>query len=381
MENVWCAQTEVAAAPAEGVYTVAFVRLEIELGLTTAALVAAFAACGGGDTPGGGGEASAGAGGRDAGDAPTDLLAVVDLPRTGVTESLSGSFYDAATRTLFTLPDSSPRILPLAVSDDFKVLTPGAPISFTGRPGTAWDGEALFRKDEVFYAVTVETTPLVERFDASGQYLGPVPIPSVYTKQASNNKGLESLTLSPSGAYLFTANESALTVDGQPATKTTGTIVRVLRRDLAKSHDEAHAYRTEPLGAGTSGDMGISDLLALSDTELLVLERGYQSDYGSTVRIFRVDYAASGSADVLAAASLDAQTPVLPKTLVLDLATLPANGVTNPGLQPNPILDNYEALALGPSLPDGRRVVFVTSDDNANPKQVPRVVVLAVRGI
>jgi len=59
-------------------------------------------------------------------------------------------------------------------------------------------------------------------------------------------------------------------------------------------------------------------------------------------------------------------------------ATLPAGSATSPQQQPSPLLDNYEALAIGPRLPDGRLVVFVTSDDNASATQVPRILVLAL---
>lgn len=312
------------------------------------------------------------------GAAPTELLAVVDLPASGLVHGLSGTVYDASTHTLLAISDIVPRLMPLAVSPDFQTITPSTPIDLTGRPGTAWDGEALVQMGSEILAVTVETAPLLERFDGSGAYLGEVDVPAHYAAQAANNKGLESLTLSPSGAFLFTINESALTTDGSAATKAQGTTVRLLRRDLAASKDEERAYRTEPLGAGTGGDMGVSDLLAVGESTLLVLERGFQSDHGNTVRLFAVDFGAS-SDDVSAVASLDASTPVLPKTLVLDLATLPSEGVTHPSQQPNPILDNYEALALGPDLPDGRKVVFVTSDDNGNATQVARVLVLAVR--
>ena len=195
------------------------------------------------------------------------------------------------------------------------------------------------------------------------------------------NHGVEGMSAEPDGGYLFICNEEALNSDGAQSTKTAGTTVRILRRALATNTDEERAYRTEPLGAGgTSGaDMGVSDILALSPTELLVLERGYQTGYGNTVRLFRVDY--SMGDDVLATPSLTASSPVIAKTLVVDLGTLPSAGITNPGTQPNPILDNFEGLALGPLLDDGRRVIFVTSDDNARATQVPRVLVLGIRGL
>jgi hypothetical protein len=321
------------------------------------------------------GDAGAGSG--------VELLAVVDLPRKSATTALSGTVYDAETRTLFALQDTAPRLVPLVASEDLRSFTVGAPILLTGRPGDTWDGEAVVRLGKDFVAVTDETLALVERFDAAGAYLGAVAVPPVYTKQAANNKGLESLALAPSGAFLFTVNESALVPDGPAATKAKGTLVRLLRREVATGAEAQHAYRTEPLGAGTGGDMGVSDLAAVSDHEVLVLERGWQSGFGNTVRIFRVDVTAAGpgSADVSAVAALDAATPTLPKKLVVDLGALPPSGATNPGQQPNPLLDNYEALSLGPSLPDGRRVVFVTSDDNALPTQVARVLVLAVPGI
>ena len=357
------------------------------------AAAAALLGCSGDPAPNGGtgghtsttssgGDGGSSQGGGDAGAPPaTEILAVLDLPRTAATEGLSGTVYDASTHTLLAISDIAPRLVPFTLTTDYQSVTPGEPIDLTGRPGSAWDGEALIRLGGELVAVTVETAPLIERFDPAGKYLGKIEVPALFAQQASNNKGLESLTLSPSGAYLFTGNESALTTDGSAATKTAGSTIRVLRRDLEASLDEQRAYRTDPLGAGTGGDMGVSDLVALSDTTLLVLERGFQSDLGNTVRLYAVDFAASGpgSADISATPSLDGGAPALPKTLVVDLGALPAGGVTHPGLQPNPLLDNYEALALGPELPDGRRVVLVTSDDNANPDQIPRILVLAIR--
>lgn len=307
-----------------------------------------------------------------------ELYAVVDLPRTEDTQALSATAFEPATRTLYALQDFQPRVVPLVASEDYKTFTSGSPIALTGRTEAAWDGEGLALAADGFVAVTVETSATVERFDASGARTGDVPVPARFADQAPGNKGLESLALSPSGRFLFTANESALAGDGPAASRTAGTTVRVLRRDLGSGAEAQYAYRTEPLGAGeTRGDMGVSEIAALSDDALLVLERGYQPDYGNTVRIFRVDL--SGGTPVAPTAPLDDTTSILDKTLLIDLATLPSDGVAHPGPQPNPLLDNYEALTVGPTLPDGRRLLFVTSDDNRNAGQIPRILVLAAR--
>jgi hypothetical protein len=316
----------------------------------------------------------------EAGEPPlVSLVASFDLPRQLTTQGLSAASFDEATRTLFTLQDHAPSIVPLAPSEDWKTWTVGMPIAVTGTPaGDTYDAEGLVHVAGGFYAITSETTPTLAKLDAQGKVLSTITLPAHYAAQSAGNKGLESLSLSPSGRFLFTVNEGALVQDDTLSSKTKGTTVRILRHELATSSEREIAYRTEKLGAGTTtGDLGVSDVAALSDDVLLVLERGFQSGYGNTVRIFRVDLA--GAPDVLAVHSVGPTAAVVPKTLVVDLAALPSEGITHPATQPNPILDNYEALALGPLLPDGRRLLIVVSDDNASEEQVARVLVLAVR--
>ena len=294
-----------------------------------------------------------------------EVLGVIDLPRTADTESLSATYYDASTRTLHALCDKLPIVVPITIADDYASASVGKPLALTGRPDDSWDGEGLVRIGNELYAVTQETVPLVERFDESGAFVARVDVPAYFSDQATGNKGLESLAASPDGRFLFIANEAALTTDGAKATKTAGTTIRILRREIAGGAEIERKYGTEPLGeGGATGDMGVSEIAALSDHELLVLERGFQPDFGSTVRIFRVD--------------LDEDADVLTKTLVVDIATLPSDGISHPGTQPNPILDNYEALAIGPMLDDGRVTLFVTSDDNGSAEQVARILVLAI---
>ena len=41
-------------------------------------------------------------------------------------------------------------------------------------------------------------------------------------------------------------------------------------------------------------------------------------------------------------------------------------------------MDNYEGMALGPVLPDGRRSLILVTDDNNRPDQVARILVLGI---
>ena len=119
------------------------------------------------------------------------------------------------------------------------------------------------------------------------------------------------------------------------------------------------------------------EIAALSESELLVLERGFVAGQGNTVRIFRVSL--DGAEDVSGEPSLAAPglEPV-EKELLVDLADCPPGGATTPGTQPNPLLDNYESLTLGPRLPGGSRALLLQSDDNFSTGQVTRVVALGV---
>ena len=121
------------------------------------------------------------------------------------------------------------------------------------------------------------------------------------------------------------------------------------------------------------------EIVALSETDLLVLERGFVTSEGNTVRIFRVDL--SGAADVSDEPTLSAPgLQPLVKTLVVDLVTCPSGGATSPpgSIQPNPVLDNFEGMTLGPNLPGGQRALILVSDDNGAANQKTRVVALAV---
>jgi hypothetical protein len=227
--------------------------------------------------------------------------------------------------------------------------------------------------------------PTLTHYGRYGQFFRNLPVPDRYvpeptgpqTRGARGNASFESLTLSPDGTRLFTGTETALVQDGSPATFETGTNGRLLeyvaRHDTFEPGPE-YVYPIDTVDK-TSYEPGASinglvDLLALSRTTLLALERSYVQDKANPqtgqnrIRIYRVGLA--DATDVSSVDSLKGQQGIVPatKTLVLDLSQVP-------GLSPDLVsrLDNFEGMAFGPRLPDGRATLVLVSDDNFNAAQ------------
>jgi hypothetical protein len=312
------------------------------------------------------------------GGAPVTLYAWFDLPKSDARSAeLSGVTWDNAQRTLYAITDDAPRIIPLTPSPDYRTWTFGDPIAV--QVSGDWDGEGIVLTPEGFF-ISNEFGPAIVHLDRDGRVVAEVPVPAHF-QRILRNRGFEALTLSPDGRYLFTANESPLEGDGPQPTAEQGGLVRILRHDLSGGQQTEYAYRTDPIFApGEGGDRGVVDMIALSGTDLLVMERSFVPDVGNNVRIHRVSLA--GGQNVLTVENLSEATPTLTKTMLVDLADLPDDTFPEPRQpQPNRILDNFEGLALGPALPDGRRLLFVISDDNKRDTQTPRILVLAVAGL
>lgn len=304
---------------------------------------------------------------------PLSLWSWFDLPEEPRSQELSGIAWDASTGALWAVQDNSPNVVSLVPDAQFERWRFGATLRIEADERLDLEGIASTADG---FVLCSEHGPRVFEIDRAGKLRREVPIPSHFA-DARANKSLESLSVSPTGRFLFTTSEAALPRDGSPASKQQGSRHRILRLERTSGDATEHAYLTDPTLAD-HGDYGIADLAALSDHELLVLERGFAKGIGNTVRIYQVDLRDPRSR-CEGRAALPASAPTLEKRLVVDLAALPAPGVP-PAKQPQPsaLLDNYEGLALGPRLPDGRHSVLLVSDDNARPTQVARVLVLAV---
>lgn len=195
--------------------------------------------------------------------------------------------------------------------------------------------------------------------------------------------GLESLALS--GSRIWTANEEALNADGPRATSVRGTTVRLTRFEDGRLSGQ-WAYVTEPASGslpyvGTSV-CGVVDLIALSESRVLVLERATVAsqgpgDIGGFVsRIFDVDV--TDATDITGVLSLSS-LPVRPATTApaevgaSDSAAVRDYRPVRKRLLWSRVFslaggpNNFEGMALGPLLADGSRSVLLVADNDILP--------------
>jgi hypothetical protein len=206
-----------------------------------------------------------------------------------------------------------------------------------------------------------ESFPSVREINlANGAVLQTVAIPAIFSSAKRPNLLLESLTRSPDGTVMWTANEQALTVDGPTSTTVSRTTVRLLKMNVAANTVTAtaqYAYNVEPIHGPaliSEAQSGLSDLVDMPDGTLLALERSLAITSPAYLnRIFEINL--TGATDVSAGAlgsGLAGQTytPVS-KQLLWSGA---ADGVTG---------QNMEGLALGPRLASGKFVLIGVVDN------------------
>jgi hypothetical protein len=288
------------------------------------------------------------------------VWSVFDLPKHPLTNELSGIVWDEARRAAYVIQDKRPSIVTLVPDADFRRWRIGPNVA-VDVPHATPDLEAIALSRDGF-VVADEAGPHIYEVDRAGRVRRELPIPPCLLG-ARRNKSLESLAITPDGRFLFAANEEATKEDGDLATSHRGTRVRLVRVDRASGETSATIYVTDHV-IRRRGDWGVADVAALSETEVLVLERGWSKGYGNSARIYH---------------ALRERDGAMTKSLVVDLAALDVSGLSLPRPrepQPTPLLDNFEGLAVGPRLPNGQSSLISVSDDNTRDTQVARVVVL-----
>lgn len=189
---------------------------------------------------------------------------------------------------------------------------------------------------------------------------------------ARKNATFEGLSWSVDGRSLWVSMEGPLVQDGPVPSVAEGGLIRLSRLDRSGRLQAQYAYRIDPVQAASPvgvGDNGVSEILALDDRRLLVLERSgvKQADgrYDYHVRLYLADL--SRAEDVSRRVSLaDGPVRIAAKRLLLNFDRL--------GIR----IDNLEAMAWGPRQKDGARTLVLVSDDNYDANQINQILVLRV---
>ncbi|MFE9643641.1 esterase-like activity of phytase family protein [Streptomyces sp. NPDC006365] len=251
-------------------------------------------------------------------------------------------------------------------------LQPRSVVALADENQGALDSEGLVVERDGTRLVSSEGEPAVRRYGRDGAILGRLPVPEYLrvapAGRAATNQTFEALTLFNGGHTLLAGMEGSLSGD------TPG----IVRFQTWHRHGSQDFRLAAQYGYRADTGLGVVETTATPDGRLLVLERGFTSGVGNTVRLYSADL--RRATDTSGVENLTGQNDVrlIKKTLLADLVNCPALGATAKQPQPNPILDNIEAMTVTGHR-HGRLKVLLASDDNQNTVQITRFYLLTLR--
>jgi 3-phytase len=315
---------------------------------------------------------------------------------------LSSITYDAARSVFYSLSDDQSQLNParfytlrVDLSDgrlddgDVSFLGVTTLLAPDGQPYAPFslDPEGLTLAKAGELVVTSEgiaargISPWVRRYALDGAFAGDLPVPAAFqptsaTHGVRQNLAFEAAAVAPNGRHLFVGMEGALAQDGPAASLTGGSPARILRYNLATGRlDRQNVYLTDAIAESPVPETafavnGLVELLPLNDEFMLSMERSFSvgaPGTGNTIKLYSVAFPEADDVDGAdsVAAELGSIRPVQ-KSLLLDLRTL---GIP---------LDNVEGMAIGPTLPDGRRSLLLVSDNNFAATQFTQFLLFAL---
>lgn len=229
--------------------------------------------------------------------------------------------------------------------------------------------------------------PFIRHARADGSLIATLPLPAMFAMPAPgtaapgvpsgvrDNLGFEGLSFAADGQSLWAAIEAPLLQDGPVADFVSGAHNRITRFGRDGQVLAQYVYPLEKVasiaGPTRFAENGISEILAIDEHRLLVVERAGVQDAQGTfhefVRVYEMDV--RGATDVKEVPALaGASYQVARKRLVLDMHALNL-----------PRLDNIEGISWGPRLANGHASLVMVSDDNFHDKiQVTQFLVFEV---
>ncbi|MCR6720628.1 MAG: esterase-like activity of phytase family protein [Chitinophagaceae bacterium] len=212
---------------------------------------------------------------------------------------------------------------------------------------------------------SVYTQPTIRLIKKEGWVLDSFPLPTRFRFNsnpigARDNGTLEGMSYTPDYRQLWLSVEEPLYEDGPRIdTHYNDSYLRFFGFDrFSKNQVGEYAYKADKVAHGprpTSAYRinGISEMLFLDSTRILVMERSYSTGRdGCTIKIYLADF--KNATDIRKIESLQNQPAVIPmeKSLLFNLDDL------------GRYIDNVEGICFGPKLPNGKRSIILVSDDN-----------------
>lgn len=301
--------------------------------------------------------------------------------------------------------DGEPRFYEFDLKIDKKIaLIPKAVHFIVGLPEeqgrrALLDPEGLVRLPNGDFLIASEGSgdakprvmPRIFRISESGRWKSDLPIPEKYlpepvgqqTKGVQNNLAFEGLTSLAEGKVIFASTEAPLMQDLVLSQKDKGSFIRIIKFKDQGSYSykpsEEYAYRVDDLKSNSQGPeliRGVSEILALSENKILVLERGVRlqkKGWSITASLYLADLTkATNTLDMKTLSGAIFQPAA--KEKLLDFET----DLTQ--VRAGKSVQNFEALSWGPLLPDGRRSLLVMVDNNFSKRERTELVVFSVEG-
>jgi hypothetical protein len=208
--------------------------------------------------------------------------------------------------------------------------------------------------------------PFLREIKPDGTHVRAFTLPAMFKMSASDagprgNAVFEGLTVTPDVSTVAVIVEGPLFQDGTAPSVVAGATSRLVMFDRASGNAVAqYAYpiskvQVEPVPLGSFTVNGPSELLAITNTRFLVLERSFSVGViGNQLRLYEIDV--SKASNVLDSATLTPGSYVpVSRRLVLNFETLKDSlgGIAN-----------LEGLTFGPKLANGHESLVVVADDN-----------------
>jgi hypothetical protein len=260
-----------------------------------------------------------------------------------------------------------------------------------GPSGSRFDPEGIRVLKNGSILISDEYGPSVWLFDSTGKLKHKFLIPEKFLIQNKSdhaekefppfnkkgrltNKGFEGIAISSDQKKWLAALQGSLIQDRNPTDqnlKTNGDNLRFLETSIDGKHLREIVYKME------SAKNGVNEILAIGEEDYLVLERdGDAGESAGFKKIFRIS--TKNATDV--SKILELPAPKLPegivpvtKTLFLDLLD------PKFGLKGKDFPAKIEGLTFGPDLPDGRKLLIITTDNDFKPDEPTWIYAFAVK--